>query len=47
MLDDRNICLVIIVVVLVVMAGCERWKWNECRGVGHSRLYCFTKVFGK
>jgi len=33
-------------VVLVVLSligtvgGCQYWKWNECRKVGHGRVYC-------
>lgn len=21
----------------------ERWRWNECRQVGHGVLYCLTR----
>lgn len=28
------------VITLVILGGCTRWQWRECRGVGHSALYC-------
>lgn len=30
----------IVVVVLFVVVSCTRWKWGECRKVGHGVAYC-------
>jgi hypothetical protein len=26
--------------VLFLVGSCVRWKWNECRQVGHGVMYC-------
>jgi hypothetical protein len=30
----------VVLVVFLVIGGCVRWRWNECRKVGHGFLYC-------
>lgn len=33
-----------LVITLVVLGGCTRWQWRECRSVGHSALYCLFNL---
>ncbi len=33
-----------VVILLAVMYACERWKYKECRSVGHGAFYCLTEV---
>ena len=37
----------VIVAFLLVVGSCTRWKWNECRGVGHGVLYCINDMGSK
>jgi hypothetical protein len=35
----------VFIVALFAMAySCESWKYKECRKVGHSTLYCVSKI---
>lgn len=45
----RQVALVagVIVAFLLVVGSCTRWKWNECRGVGHGVLYCVNQMGSK
>lgn len=36
--------LVVIALVLAGSISCERWKFQECRKVGHSRTYCLFQI---
>lgn len=33
--------IALLAVVLLFISFCVRWDWNECRKVGHSRMYCY------
>lgn len=34
----------LIVAFLLLVGGCVRWKWSECRGVGHGVAYCVLEM---
>jgi len=38
--------LIVVCLAFYAMYSCERWKWRECRSVGHSVLYCLDKQSG-
>ncbi len=40
----RYVSVLLVAAILLAAYSCERWKWQECRAVGHSRLYCASKV---
>lgn len=35
--------ILLVVAVLFLVGSCTRWKWNECRKVGHGIAYCIIK----
>jgi Ca2+/Na+ antiporter len=39
--------VLLIVALLLGIGSCTRWKWNECRGVGHGALYCIHMMGSK
>ncbi|HDS1569303.1 hypothetical protein [Stenotrophomonas maltophilia] len=39
-LKDKIFFIVAIGGFSLLVGGCVRWQWNECRGVGHGVLYC-------
>lgn len=36
--------LLLVLGLLFAMFACERWKYRECRKVGHSVLYCLDQL---
>jgi hypothetical protein len=42
----RYLVGLITVAILLAAVSCERWKYKECRKVGHSALYCVTQIGG-
>lgn len=46
-MKDIGAILLIGVIAIALMFGvssCVKWKWSECRKVGHGKLYCLDKV---
>lgn len=36
--------LLVIGGIIMLAFSCERWKWRECKQVGHSTIYCLGKA---
>lgn len=36
-------CIALLVAVCLASYSCERWKYRECRKVGHSAAYCILQ----
>ena len=41
---ERIIIVAGIVGALFLMKTCAEWKWNECRKVGHGKVYCAAHI---
>jgi hypothetical protein len=39
---ETGFVVIVIVVFLLLVGSCARWKFNECKKVGHSTLYCIV-----
>jgi len=42
--SERIGIAVLILAFVALVGGCIRWEWNECRSVGHGKLYCAVKL---
>lgn len=41
----KHIALILVVgLILFSIISCERWKYNECKKVGHGAAYCIWKM---
>lgn len=38
--SERLAIGVIVVSALLLIGSCMKWRWEECRGVGHGVAYC-------
>lgn len=37
---DKAATAMFLVLFVLLVGSCIRWRWNECRGVGHGVAYC-------
>ncbi|QDJ96325.1 hypothetical protein Xoosp13_138 [Xanthomonas phage Xoo-sp13] len=33
-----------VLVFVLLIGGCIRWQWDECRSVGHGVMYCLWSL---
>jgi hypothetical protein len=36
--------MILVLLILAAGAGCEVWRFKECRKVGHGRAYCLLNI---
>jgi hypothetical protein len=41
---EKIICVLVTILLLFVIKSCVQFNWEECRKVGHGKIYCIGKV---
>lgn len=39
--------LLVVIALCLLLGSCIRWRWNECRQVGHGAAYCLFADLGR
>ena len=41
-LSENAFIAAVVIAFLLLVGSCARWKYKECKAVGHSTLYCIV-----
>lgn len=42
-ISERIAVGAVVILVILLIGGCIRWRWGECRKVGHGVAYCIME----